>query len=43
METWFALSSMESCDPKAESFSLKKLFKLTVELFEDHPKSKWAV
>lgn len=42
-ETWFALSSMESWDPEAENFSLKELFNLTVELFEDDPTSDWAV
>ncbi|KZP02808.1 hypothetical protein FIBSPDRAFT_864614, partial [Athelia psychrophila] len=43
VQTWFALSSMESWDPDAENFSLKELFNLTVELFEDDPTSDWAV
>lgn len=34
---------MESWDPEAENFSLKELFNLTVELFEDDPTSDWAV
>lgn len=34
---------MESWDAEAESFSLKELFNLTVELFEDDPTSEWTV